>query len=146
MRNPSMLILAVLMGATAFVLPNQIPLIRGKSTRRMMLSDLKESTLLPAGCFCAGGSICCYFGDDADCDYGTCKKEDFAYSVGSSNISFVLLIIFGYDRFPSYCYVLRTDPAALIETAPEKAEHVEGGFSTSMRSVLKLIVHTMYDL
>lgn len=31
-----------------------------------------NAALQPSGCFCGGGSTCCYIGSDLDCNYGIC--------------------------------------------------------------------------
>jgi hypothetical protein len=31
-----------------------------------------DADLKPSGCFCGGGSMCCYLGADLDCNYGIC--------------------------------------------------------------------------
>ncbi|KAI0839264.1 hypothetical protein F5Y06DRAFT_266376 [Hypoxylon sp. FL0890] len=72
MRTSSVIFLIISIGVTVSALPNQVPLILQKSTSIDTLSDVEETTLPSAGCFCAGGSICCYFGDDLDCDHGIC--------------------------------------------------------------------------
>ncbi|KAI1205651.1 uncharacterized protein F4807DRAFT_442593 [Annulohypoxylon truncatum] len=60
------------MATTSFALPNQLPILNRELTKKVMLSDLKVSVLMPTGCFCAGGSMCCNLGDDINCNYGIC--------------------------------------------------------------------------
>ncbi|KAI1384262.1 uncharacterized protein F4822DRAFT_434200 [Hypoxylon trugodes] len=54
MRASSGLALVALMDTAVFAVPNQVPMVNIKPVKQAMLSDLKESTLLPTGCFCAG--------------------------------------------------------------------------------------------
>lgn len=72
MHPSSLSVLVALLSSTIFALPNQSHLTSGRQTRKVMLSDLKESTLVPVGCFCAAGSLCCRVEEDVNCDYGVC--------------------------------------------------------------------------
>lgn len=73
MHPLSLSVSVALLSSTIFALPSQIPLTNERHTINVMLSDLKESTLVPVGCFCAAGTMCCPVEEDVNCDYGVCK-------------------------------------------------------------------------
>lgn len=65
MRASVVSVVAALLSDAALALPSQSPMMAKKPVIKAMLSDLKESSLVPTGCFCAAGALCCQVGDDA---------------------------------------------------------------------------------